>query len=268
MNNTLPIIESLDNKIALKVITGINNFDLYNILKVTEAANIAGASYIDICADPKIIKIVKNNSHLPVCTSITNPYCIGDCLSAGADIIELGNFDNLYTQGIRLNANDILSMVTDIKRHYPEVYLCVTIPYYLSLLDQVDLAKKLELQAVSLVQTEGYNLAVNSKLNVTSVIAKSAPVLCATHALSQAINIPILVASNITELTAPIPLSYGAAGIGVGKCISSLADVYLMSQKITDIKNSLHHDVPINIKPENMGVAVDQSIAKCHFSFH
>ena len=43
--------EHLNSKKAVKVIAGIDNFDIDNIKKVVRAAEAANASAIDICAD-------------------------------------------------------------------------------------------------------------------------------------------------------------------------------------------------------------------------
>jgi len=46
---------ALSEKRAVKIIAGIDNFDVENVKKVVMAASNSGASAIDICADTDII---------------------------------------------------------------------------------------------------------------------------------------------------------------------------------------------------------------------
>ena len=49
----------LEEKRAVKVIAGIDNFDVESVRKVVSAAENTGASAVDICADENIVKMVR-----------------------------------------------------------------------------------------------------------------------------------------------------------------------------------------------------------------
>lgn len=51
--------DHLSAKNAVKIIAGIDNFDIDNVKKVVKAAESAGASAVDICADQNIINEVR-----------------------------------------------------------------------------------------------------------------------------------------------------------------------------------------------------------------
>lgn len=92
----------LEEKRAVKVIAGIDNFDIENIKKVVTSAQ--SASAIDICADEEIIKEVRSMTDLPIFVSSIVPSELVRAVDLGADAIELGNFDVLYKKGISFSA--------------------------------------------------------------------------------------------------------------------------------------------------------------------
>ena len=59
------IIKLLDEKRLLKVIAGINNYDLNKVRKIVHSAQVAGADLVDICDDENIInEIVSSPGHI------------------------------------------------------------------------------------------------------------------------------------------------------------------------------------------------------------
>ena len=88
--------KNLFNKKSVKVITGIDNFKIIDIIKKIQAADLAGATYIDIAAHPLIVSIAKSITNLPVCVSSIDPIALYNCVLAGSDIVEVGNFDIFY----------------------------------------------------------------------------------------------------------------------------------------------------------------------------
>ena len=103
--------QHLREKRAVKVIAGIDNFDIENIKKVVISANESGASAIDICADADIIREVRSMTELPLFVSSVKPEELVQAVELGADAIELGNFDALYKKGASFSAEDVLSLV-------------------------------------------------------------------------------------------------------------------------------------------------------------
>jgi hypothetical protein len=85
----------LDGK-AFKVISGLNNFDAELVKNVVGAAYKGGASHVDIACDPQLVRIAKIAGNLPVCVSSIKPIDFVAAVKAGADMIELGNFDSFY----------------------------------------------------------------------------------------------------------------------------------------------------------------------------
>ena len=77
---------------ALKIISGLNNFDVEKVTSVCRAAEVGGATFVDIAADPNLIKTVRQLISLPICVSAVNPEALVASVAAGADLIEIGNF--------------------------------------------------------------------------------------------------------------------------------------------------------------------------------
>ena len=91
--------QHLEEKRAVKVIAGIDNFDMECVKKVVASAEKAGASAVDICADENIIAAVREMTDLPVFVSSIVPSELARAVELGADAIELGNFDVLDKTG-------------------------------------------------------------------------------------------------------------------------------------------------------------------------
>lgn len=51
---------------------------------------------------------------------------------------------------------------------------------------------------------------------VQGAIERAAPTLAAAHAISRAVTIPVMAASGLSDVTAPMALAAGARGVGVG----------------------------------------------------
>ena len=101
----------LEAKKAVKIIAGIDNFDIENIKKVVTAAEQAGASAVDICADSDIVKEIRSMTDLPLFVSSIVPEELAKAVELGADAIELGNFDVLYKKGASFSKDDVLALV-------------------------------------------------------------------------------------------------------------------------------------------------------------
>ena len=91
--------QHLTEKRAVKVIAGIDNFDIENIKKVVMSAEQSGASAVDICAKPEIISEIREMTDMPIFVSSIVPSELVKAVELGADAIELGNFDVLYKKG-------------------------------------------------------------------------------------------------------------------------------------------------------------------------
>ena len=54
---------------ALKIISGLTNFDPANVLAVAKAAQQGGATFVDIAADAALVQQVREQISLPICVS-------------------------------------------------------------------------------------------------------------------------------------------------------------------------------------------------------
>ena len=64
---------ALEEKRAVKVIAGIDNFDIENIKKVVTSAESAHATAVDICAREDIIREVRSMTDMPIFVSSIVP---------------------------------------------------------------------------------------------------------------------------------------------------------------------------------------------------
>lgn len=237
---------SFANKQVIKVISGINNFNINEILKVVNAAEIGGATYIDIAANPFLVTFIKKLTDLPICVSSINSQDLLDCVCQGADLVEIGNFDVFYKSGINLSKNQILKLAKETRLLLPNIDICVTIPHLLKLDHQIQLAVELENLGINIIQTEGITannisdcIDVRSIDNISSFISRASSALSSVYAISNAVKIPVIASSSINAISAPIAFSYGASAIGIRSAISNLNTVYKMSCYVEEIVFSI-----------------------------
>nr|QCI08860.1 hypothetical protein [Wrangelia sp.] len=253
MNTNL--YDSFINRKVIKVICGLQNTNISNIIQVVKAAELAGATYIDIVANTKIVSIIKSLTYLPICVSSINPIDLYNCSLMGAQIVELGNFDIFYDKNIQFSQEYILDLAYETRSLIPNKDICVTIPHTLNLYEQVTLARSLENIGINMIQTEGYM----SKINIQSDFKKyinmksnfdmvsqatyySAATLSSTLVIANSVDIPVITASSLNDLSSVIAFNYGASGIGIGSCINSMNNIYDMSDLLSEIKYSINNN--------------------------
>jgi deoxyribose-phosphate aldolase len=220
--------QAFAQKQALKVISGLTNFNAEQVAMIVKAAERGGATFVDIAADPSLVKFVKQLIQIPVCVSTVEPEQFVAAVAAGADLIEIGNFDAFYAQGRRFEAAEVLELTRQTRTLLPEITLSVTVPHILELDQQVQLAEELVKAGADLIQTEGGTSSQPTHAGTLGLIEKAAPTLAAAHAISRAVNVPVLCASGLSDVTAPMAIAAGAAGIGVGSAINRLNDELAM----------------------------------------
>jgi hypothetical protein len=220
MHSTLK--SAFSNRRVLKVISGLNNFDAQNVAAVVKAAEIGGANFVDIAADVELIALAKSLTKLPVCVSAVEPQKLVEAVAAGADLIEIGNFDSFYAQGRRFEAEEVLALTKQTRVLLPDITLSVTVPHILELDKQVQLAEELVKAGADIIQTEGGTSSKPNHAGILGLIEKAAPTLAAAYEISHAVSIPVLCASGISNVTAPLAIAAGAAGVGVGSAINQL----------------------------------------------
>jgi deoxyribose-phosphate aldolase len=224
---------------ALKVITGLNNFDRSRVLSVVRAATAGGATFLDIAADPDLVRPAKNLTDLPICVSAVEPELFVASVNAGADLIEIGNFDSFYAIGRRFEAEEVLALTRQTRALLPKITLSVTVPHILSLDEQVKLAEALVQEGADIIQTEGGTSSQPIHSGVLGLIEKAAPTLAAAREISRAVSVPVLCASGLSDVTAPMAIAAGASGIGIGSAINQLNDEVAMVAAVRSIVEAL-----------------------------
>lgn len=220
MLNTLQT--AFSSRRVLKVISGLSNFDRERVAMVVRAADRGGATFIDIAADPELVRMARQLTNLPICVSAVAPELLVAAVAAGADLVEIGNFDSFYAQGIRFEADEVLDLTRATRALLPEITLSVTVPHILSLDKQVELAQALVAAGADIIQTEGGTSSAPAHAGTLGLIEKAAPTLAAAYEISRAVDVPVLCASGLSNVTAPMAIAAGASGIGVGSAINKL----------------------------------------------
>ena len=216
--------QHLTEKRAVKVIAGIDNFDIENIKKVVMSAQESGASAVDICAKPEIISEIREMTDMPIFVSSIVPSELVKAVELGADAIELGNFDVLYKKGISFSAEQVLSLVNETLEMLGDtrVFFSVTIPGELAIAEQIELARKLETMGIDLIQTEGHFSSSNISEGARGLMERAELTLSNTIELSRNVDMPIMTATAINPTTAPFAFAAGASAIGCGSCINKM----------------------------------------------
>ena len=246
--NQLPqkVQKELNNKSLLKVISGLNNFNLQSVKLIANAASIGGADMLDLACKPELVEAVKKISSLPICVSAVEPKLFIDSVKAGAGLLEIGNFDSFYEKGITFSPEQIISLTKETKNLLPNIPLSVTVPHNISLDKQVDLAIKLVKEGADFIQTEGGKSSKPYSPGVQGFFEKAVPTLSATFSISQEflknnIDTPIICASGLSQITCPLAISSGASAVGVGSAVNKLDNLVAMIAAIRGLKESLNN---------------------------
>lgn len=214
---------------ALKIIAGLTNFDRDRVAAVVRAAHRGGATFLDIAADGDLVHLAKGLTDLPICVSAVDPDAFLPPVAAGADLIEIGNFDAFYAQGLRFEAAEVLDLTRRTRALLPHITLSVTVPHILPLDAQVQLAEDLVAAGADIIQTEGGTSSQPTSPGTLGLIEKAAPTLAAAREISQVVSVPVLCASGLSNVTAPLAIAAGAAGIGVGSAVNKLDNELAMT---------------------------------------
>ena len=230
---------AFDSASVLKVISGLNNFNSDRVAATIRAAELGGATFVDIAADPNLVTLAKQLTNLPICVSAVEPELFVQAVAAGADLIEIGNFDAFYAVGRRFEAEDVLELTRETRSLFPNITLSVTVPHILALDKQVQLATELVKLGANIIQTEGGTSAQPIHAGTLGLIEKAAPTLAAAFEISRAVQVPVLCASGISSVTAPLAIGAGAAGIGVGSAVSKLNSEVAMIAAVCSLVEAL-----------------------------
>jgi thiamine monophosphate synthase len=231
--------QAFDQGRSLKVISGLNNFDTQRVAATVTAADRGGATFVDIAADAGLVRLVRQLTNLPICVSAVEPEKFVEAVAAGADLIEIGNFDSFYAQGRRFEAEEVLALTQKTRSLLPSITLSVTVPHILQLDKQVQLAEELVKAGADIIQTEGGTSSNPIHPGTLGLIEKAAPTLAAAYEISRAVSVPVLCASGISSVTAPLAIAAGASGVGVGSAINQLNSEVAMIAAVRGLVEAL-----------------------------
>jgi hypothetical protein len=236
MNNVVnQFQQALSQKRALKVIAGIANHDVNQVLRVIEAANQTDAQAIDVSAHKDVVFAAREATSKMLFASSIVVNELVEAVNQGVDAVELGNFDALYEQGVFISAEEVLQLSEDLMLQLGgKTFFCVTIPGHLSTDTQVRLAKQLQALGVNLIQTEGAirQMANEPKTAVISADAKFERTLANTKAIAGAVNIPVMSATGINSTNANQAQEVGASAVGIGSAVNKLSSQEEMVNEI------------------------------------
>ena len=230
---------ALAKKNALKVISGLNNKNSDRVISIVKAAEAGGATFVDIAVEPNLVKTVRSITDLPICVSAVEPELFVPAVEAGADLVEIGNFDSFYARGIRFEAEEVLAMTRQTRSLLPNITLSVTVPHILALDEQVRLAEALVNAGANIIQTEGGTSTQPVSSGVRGLIEKATATLAAASSISRAVDVPVLCASGLSSVTVPMAIAAGASGVGVGSAISRLDNEVAMVAVVRGLVEAL-----------------------------
>jgi thiamine monophosphate synthase len=237
--NLSQLRQALQHRTALKVISGLNNFDSQKVSAVVRGAQAGGATFVDIAADRQLIQQVRSLIDLPICVSAVEAELLAEAVAAGADLVEIGNFDSFYAQGRRFEGPEVLALTKATRQLLPHTLLSVTVPHMLALDEQVQLAEALVVAGADIIQTEGGTASQPQHSGILGLIEKAAPTLAAAHAISRAVDVPVLCASGLSDVTVPMAIAAGASGVGVGSAINQLNNEVAMVAAVRRLADAL-----------------------------
>ncbi len=243
-NGSIALQHHLEKRRLIKIIAGITNFESSSVERIAKAAARGGADLIDVACDPQLVKLAAAVSGLPICVSAIDPQLFPEAVAAGAEMVEIGNFDAFYAQGRIFEPAEVLSLTKETRNLLPQTFLSVTVPHILPLDQQAQLALDLVALDVDMIQTEGGTSANPLSPGLLGLIEKAAPTLAATSTISKAflkesINVPVLCASGLSSITVPMAIASGASGVGIGSAVNRLTDYLSMVAVVREIKETL-----------------------------
>lgn len=237
--NLNSLLNALAQRRALKVISGLQNFDVISVRRVVRAAEQGGATYVDIAAAPELVAMVRAQIDLPICVSAVDAQQLAAAVQAGADLVEIGNYDSFYASGRQFSATEVINLTRQTRSLLSRTLLSVTVPHTLPLDQQAELAEELERLGADLIQTEGSTSSAPTHGGTLGLIEKAAPTLAAAYEISRVVSIPVLCASGLSSVTVAMAIAAGASGVGVGKAISQLQDQVAMVAQVRSLTEAL-----------------------------
>lgn len=244
MGNIEVFKKHLREKRAVKIISGIDNYNLELVKKVAIAAQSGLASAIDVAASEDVIKTAKENTKLAIFASSINPFSLAKAVKAGADAVEIGNYEAMYKKNKSLTVQEVYDITLETMSilQGKNVFTCVTIPANATIVEQISLAKQLEILGVDLIQTEG---RVKNQQSKTGLIELAEDTIKNTTEIAKYVSTPIMTASGLTPHSVPMAMTAGASAVGVGSCVNKLGTQVAMTTMVRSIVGSIAFRNPV-----------------------
>jgi len=236
-----------EKKNFLKIIAGIENTKLVQILRIAKIASLYKSEALDICDNLEIIERVRDllssepDNYTKLFVSSLEAKKLIKAEQAGADYLELGNYDHLYQKKIQISTAEIIKQSKELLEQITDPQkICITIPGYLSVNKQAELTQKLIDLGIKIFQTEGGTISEAKSSGAIGLIEKAKVTLANTIELRKSFpEICIITAGGLSSLTVPLAIAAGASGVGVGKLVNRLNSEVEISATILSLKLAL-----------------------------
>lgn len=209
----------------VKAIAGIGNQDVEQVALLARVAQASGVQALDVSADLACVRVARRAFHGQLFASAVSAQALLNAVDAGADVAELGNYDDLYAQGEWVSAQDVMHLAQEtLDVLGGKAPLCVTIPGHLSREAQVEMLYALADMGVAMIQSEGaIRLLDGEQVQVLTAEEKALLSLENARVLSKEGRLPVMVASGISSHNADLAMQTGAVAIGIGKAFNALS---------------------------------------------
>lgn len=205
-----PLADVFAARNFLKIIAGIDNFDVAQALAMAQAAAAGGAQAVDVAADAAIIQAVRERfPDLHVFASALDAAKLAAAARAGAHVVELGNFDAIYKTGGIVTGPQAVEWTRLARQAVPaDVPLCATVPGCLAWDEQIQVAAQLQAAGADILQLEGCH---DTALAVATAVA-------------QAVQVPVFVSGGVEPKHVAAIRATGVHGLGVGHFVRKAGD--------------------------------------------
>ena len=208
----------------VKAIAGIANQDVESVARLAQVAERAGVQALDVSANVACVQVARAAFSGQLFASAVSAQALRLAVEAGADVAELGNFDDMYARGEFISAAEVMTLAEEsLLALAGKAPLCVTIPGHLNRQTQLEMLHALADMGVAMVQTEGaIRLLNDEKVQLLSVEEKAAMSLENARFLAEANVLPVMVASGISSNNTLQALQTGALAVGIGSSFNKL----------------------------------------------
>jgi hypothetical protein len=227
----------------VKAIAGIANQNVENVALLAQIAELAGVQALDVSANVACVKVARHAFHGQLFASAVSAEDLRLAVEAGADVAELGNFDDMYAHGDFITAAEVMTLAQEtLLALAGKAPLCVTIPGHLSRDTQVEMLHALADMGVAMVQAEGaIRLLNDEKVQLLAVEEKAAMSLENARFLAEVGRLPVMVASGISSNNTADALQTGAVAVGIGSSFNKLASEEAMLAELLACQASLQN---------------------------